>query len=83
MLTIYMDIQIMRRSKRHIIKSESGATEYVANTFEQALEYLEAIDQRQVQLAAGERRLIIELTGGAGRVDDPRQLKILGVLTQQ
>jgi len=82
-LTMQMDVQIMRRSKRHIIRSASGAVEYVANTFEQAIQYLEAIEQHEVLLIAGEKRLLIQVSPAFGPIDDPRQLKILGVLPAQ
>jgi len=83
MLTIHMDVQIMRRSKAHIVKSATGATEYAANTLAQAIEYLESIDQREVILQAGEKRLLLKIEPANVPADDPRQLKILGVFHEK
>jgi len=82
-LTMEMDVQIMRRSKRHIIRSATGAIEYAANSFAEAIDYLEAIDQREVLLLAGKRRLLIQISPAFAPIEDPRQLKILGVLPEK
>jgi len=82
-MQIRMDHQVMRRSRRHLVLDAKGNLEYAANTFAEAIDYLESIDQRQVELLAGDRRLLIDIRGAFAPVDDPRQLKIQGVLPEK
>jgi len=75
-LRIIMDVPIMRRSKRHVIKDERGAVEYVASTFGQAIDYLRAIDQTHVLLLADAHALLIEIGPRASPQPDPRQVEL-------
>ena len=75
-LYMQVDVPIMRRSKRHVIRDHRGSVEYVATDFSQAIDYLRSIECASILLIAGDKQLRIDLTPAALTVADPRQLAL-------